>query len=267
MSPIIRQKKKKIIRILLILGLIIPTSIISCVFKQEIAKIISKENSLSETEIKKIAESVTFKIFNKDINLNIGGSGVLIAKQDNTYFVITNNHVVESLETQYQIKTNNNKYYPIKIIKQNNQNSIIDDLALITFKSDDNYTPIKINSAIKITENQSIIASGFPLDQNLEQSTEIKHTLGTINTILSQPLKGGYQFGYTNTISRGMSGGAIINYQGELIGINGLGKYPALGNPYTYQNGIEINNLSWEEMSQLSWGIPIKSIKDFVDYK
>ena len=82
--------------------------------------------------------------------------------------------------------------------------------------------------------------------------------------VLSEPLKGGYQLGYTNSIQNGMSGGSILNSQGELIGINGLGKYPILGNPYVYQDGNNIPEAKIENMSELSWGIPSKYIKQVV---
>ncbi len=76
---------------------------------------------------------------------------------------------------------------------------------------------------------------------------------------------GGYQIGYTNTVHNGMSGGSIINSHGELIGINGLGKDPLFGNPYVFQNGGDIPEHQFEQMSQLSWGITGNSIVNFVD--
>ncbi|WP_241735238.1 S1 family peptidase [Cyanobacterium stanieri] len=217
-----------------------------------------------QEEIKKIAQSVTFTISPRNNNMNTGGSGVLINKENNNYYVITNNHVVEDITILYQIKTPEGNTYPAQIIAQNNQNSIVDDLALLKFTSTTNYQPVTLSQNENISQNQSIIASGFPFDEKGIQSTDIKHTLGKIKLILPQPLKGGYQFGYTNEIYNGMSGGAILNIQGELVGINGLGKYPAIGNPYVYQNGAEIDDFSWDKMSQMSWGIPIKSIRLFI---
>lgn len=261
MSRKIISNQKSLNLYLFFAFLIIP--LVSYIYLE--GKIIAQntENKNKQTRIKEIAESVTFKIYPQDINLHTGGSGVLIDKKNNSYYVITNNHVVENITVEYQIKSHQGNIYPVEIVAQNNQDSTVDDLALLKFYSETNYNPVKLSDDDNLLDNQLIIASGFPFDEKLEQLTNIKHTVGRIKIILSQPLKGGYQFGYTNEIYNGMSGGAILNVQGELVGINGLGKYPAIGNPYIYQNGAEIDDISWNKMSEMSWGIPIKSIKKF----
>ncbi|AFZ46390.1 peptidase S1 and S6 chymotrypsin/Hap [Cyanobacterium stanieri PCC 7202] len=261
MSRKIISKKKSLNFYLFLASLIIP--LVSYIYLE--AKIVAQNTQKEKeyTKIKEIAESITFKIFPQDMTVNIGGSGVLIDKQNNHYYIITNNHVVEDVTLEYQIKSHQGNIYPVEIIAQNNQDSTVDDLALLKFYSETNYYPVKLSDDDNLSNNQLIIASGFPFDEKLEQQADIKYTIGNIKIILSQPLKGGYQFGYTNEINNGMSGGAILNMNGELIGINGLGKYPAIGNPYIYQNGAEINDISWDKMSEMSWGIPIKSIKTF----
>ena len=82
-------------------------------------------------------------------------------------------------------------------------------------------------------------------------------TTGQIFAVLKQPFVGGYQIGYTNDIKRGMSGGALLNRQGEVVGVNGMPKYPLLGNPYVFKDGSTVSEARWQEMSHLSWAIPI----------
>ncbi|MGL5079063.1 MAG: tetratricopeptide repeat-containing S1 family peptidase, partial [Waterburya sp.] len=63
------------------------------------------------TEIAAIAEPVTVKI---DNNLGIpGGSGVIIAKENNIYTVLTANHVVKNINIGYVIKTFDNQQHQV----------------------------------------------------------------------------------------------------------------------------------------------------------
>ncbi len=219
----------------------------------------------TQTELKKIAELVTVRIFAQQQDYSRGGSGVLIGEDHGLYLVVTNNHVVSDEEINYQIQTHTGKVYPAQVVWQNKQNLIEDDLALLTFTSKEKYQKVTIKNSSLLSENQIVFASGFPFEENLKQSRKINFTMGSIMIILSEPLIGGYQLGYTNLLYNGMSGGSIVNQQGELIGINGLGKYPVLGNPYVYQNGTNISEQQIEIMSQLSWGIPSQYITNLIN--
>lgn len=224
-----------------------------------------EKKSLNQTELKHRAKLVTVRVFAIVDNHDIGGSGVLIGKHKNHYLVLTNNHVVDNKNVNYKIETYTGNVYNGEIIWQNNQNLIIDDLALITFKSEIEYQTIKIRNNYAPKNNETILASGFPFQDNLQQSKQIKYTFGNLNKILAKPLMGGYQLGYTNNVHSGMSGGSILNLQGELIGVNGLGKYPPFGNPYIYQNGVNIPEKQAEMMTNLSWGISSQSINKLIN--
>lgn len=221
--------------------------------------------SLNEAELSEIALSVTVKIFAQESGRYIGGSGVIIGNRNQDYLVATNNHVVNNPDLDYYIKTHTGETYLAQIIRQNNQDLIVDDLALIRFTSPQKYQAIKIKNNIQIQSNETVFASGFPFDINQQQAEKISHTVGNIKMILPSPLRGGYQFGYTNTIYNGMSGGSILNSKGELIGLNGLGKSPPLGNPYIYKDGSNPEEKQLEMMTELSWGIPSKYINTMID--
>lgn len=224
-----------------------------------------EKKSLNQTELKHRAKLVNVRIFATIDGYEVGGSGVLIGKKNNKYLILTNNHVIAKENIKYQIETYTGSVYEGEIIWRNVQDLISDDLGLISFKSQQKYETIKIKNDSPIKENEIVLASGFPFQDNLRQSKQIRYTLGNLNKILSKPLMGGYQLGYTNNIHTGMSGGSILNLQGELIGINGLGKYPPLGNPYIYQNGVDIPENQVEIMSNLSWGIPSQSINKLIE--
>jgi S1-C subfamily serine protease len=217
----------------------------------------------NEKYLKKVAKETNVRIFAIDNDTEIGGTGVLIEKQNNSYLVITNNHVINKNYLQYKVALHDGKVYDAKIIKQNNDNNNQDDLAILKFNSEEEYKIIKIADKLLI-KNEIVFASGFPFQKNLKQSQKLYNTLGNMEIILNKPLMGGYQFGYTNLVHNGMSGGSILNQKGELIGVNGLGKYPIFGNPYVYQDGLIIEEKETDKMSTLSWGIPVKKIKNFI---
>jgi len=222
------------------------------------------KKSLNQTELKEIAKLVNVRVFANIDDHEIGGSGVIIGQRKNSYLVLTNNHVVDNKEINYQIQTHTGKIYKGEVIWQNNDNLIVDDLALLTFESQEQYQTINIKNNYIPKKNELILASGFPFQDNLKQSENIKYTFGNLSQVLPKPLIGGYQIGYTNNVHSGMSGGSILNLQGQLIGINGLGKYPPLGNPYIYQNGNDIPENQVKNMSNLSWGISSQSINRLI---
>ena len=220
---------------------------------------------LNPQQLKQIAKSVTVKIFSEEQNNSRGGSGVIITTLQGDYFVITNNHVVSDENIKYKLQTYDGKIYAAEIIEQNNSDLNVDDLALLKFSTKRKYDVVKIKLNFSTQEDQAIFACGFPFQDNLKQSPKVTYTLGNLKELLPLPLMGGYQMGYTNNVHNGMSGGSIINMNGQLIGINGLGKEPLFGNPYIYQNGKDIPESKFEQMSQLSWGITSKAIVKFVD--
>lgn len=225
---------------------------------------LSERELLTDKELKQLAESITVRIFSQEESGSRGGSGVLIFRQGDNYIVVTNNHVVSEAKVKYQIETATGKLYPVEIISNRNSNLITDDLALLKFNSEEEHPiiPAIINPQIKI--GQKILAVGFPFTEELNQSRKLEFTKGEVAMILNRPLIGGYQFGYTNTVLNGMSGGPILNRKGQLVGLNGLGKYPIIGDPYVFKDGTNVSEQEWEEMSNLSWAIPPKYIVELL---
>jgi S1-C subfamily serine protease len=60
-------------------------------------------------EVDRIAEQITVRI---DSRNNGNGSGVIVAKKGNTYYVLTASHVVKNPD-RYQIVTSDGQQYPI----------------------------------------------------------------------------------------------------------------------------------------------------------
>ena len=82
-------------------------------------------------------------------------------------------------------------------------------------------------------------------------------TEGEVSLIPNQALEEGYQLGYTNLIQSGMSGGPIINRDGDIVGFNGRHGNPLFGDPFVYADGSKPTDADRQKMVGLSWGLPV----------
>lgn len=199
--------------------------------------------------IRQLAQGVTVQI----ISPNSRGSGVIIARKGNIYTIITNAHVIDNPES-YQIQTPDGQKHSVTIISRGNSLEG-NDLAILEFQSANPYQVVPLAANPNLSPNQPIFATGFPHD-----STELVITQGKITLLSPKPFVGGYQVGYDVEIKPGMSGGALLNQNGELIGINGLTPYPILEDAYTYQDGSRPNNQQIKNYQQVSFAVPIQTL-------
>jgi serine protease Do len=136
------------------------------------------------------------------------GSGVIFSPDG---YIITNNHVIEGAES-ISITTNHNKTYEAKLIGTDPKT----DIALLKIDTDEDlpYTTFGDSDNAKIGE--WVLAVGNPF--NLTSTV----TAGIISA-KSRDLSGGNIQSYIQTdaaVNPGNSGGALVNTNGDLIGIN-----------------------------------------------
>lgn len=224
----------------------------------------SDKKYLSERELKDYGRSITVRVFPTKTP-RYGGSGVLIKRDEHLYTVVTNDHVINNKTLDYQIQTLDDRIYNADILKLPDSEN---DVGFLVFSSPNCVYPVASSiSQPTIKKRSWVMAGGFPFTQNLQQSQKFKTNRGIVAEILNFPFIGGYQIGYSNNIINGMSGGPLLNYYGELIGINGLGKEPLFGNPYIYQDGSTVSEVEYLKFSRLSWAVPIQTIKDSMQMK
>jgi tetratricopeptide (TPR) repeat protein len=177
----------------------------------------SNSTALSASQVAEVSKAVTISIQTKDSI----GSGVIIAKSPGQYTVLTAAHVVRDAAATYQLVTPDGLRYDlnrqtIKILPNA-------DLALVQFASTKNYRVVKIRTAAAIPEGSSIYVGGFPLSTKAISQSLFNFTEGRVTASSSKPLQDGYGLVYTNPTLPGMSGGSVLNEQGELIAIHGRG--------------------------------------------
>ena len=195
-----------------------------------------------------IAREITVKISSEDS----GGSGVIIAQQDNTYLVLTNNHVLRDRE-EFTVYTYDGETYQATEVEK--AISTGDDLALLQFESDKSYQTATINTAAIPKAEQAILAVGYSAETG-----ELVTETGTIEQVPDKTLKEGYSIGYSSNIVQGMSGGAIFNTDGEVIGINGKSSFPIINTGYDREDGTKPSAEEIEQYRQLSWGLSINRL-------
>ena len=200
---------------------------------------------LSNKQLQTLASQITVKIIG-DRN---GGSGTLIGKQGNNYLVVTNSHVMRGVNS-VKLQTSGGKNYSAQILPQNNFKK--SDLVLLKFQTNQNYCLPDI-SATTPEIDTPLLAAGFSASTG-----KIIFSEGKVKKTAN--LKEGYEIGYSSNIEQGMSGGAILNSMGQLVGINGRSAFPILDSGYVYKNGSRSRESEIREMRKLSWGIPISTM-------
>ncbi|WP_168540322.1 serine protease, partial [Anabaena sp. UHCC 0253] len=203
---------------------------------------ITAENGEDGTYSKKQQQTIAKRITVRVRGDNNSGSGTILARKGNSYLVVTNYHVIRGT-SNIKLTTVDGKTHQAKIVPNLNfekpdpallfpdPNFEKSDLALLQFQTNQKYCIQQITNTIPYPETE-ITAAGYSSAKG-----KIVSSTGTVEKIPFKPLKEGYQIGYSSDIDQGMSGGAIINSRGEIIGINGISKYPMLNTGYVYPDG------------------------------
>jgi Do/DeqQ family serine protease len=138
------------------------------------------------------------------------GSGVIITPDG---YIITNNHVVDKSQ-ELSVTLNNNKTYPAKIIGTDPKT----DIALLKIEADEDLPVVTFGDSDTAKIGEWVLAVGNPFNLTSTVtagiiSAKARDLSGNPNNIQS--------FIQTDAaVNPGNSGGALVNTNGELIGIN-----------------------------------------------
>lgn len=148
------------------------------------------------------------------------GSGVIINAEKG--YIVTNNHVIRNAN-KIRIQLNDGREFEAKLIGKDEQS----DIALLQISDAPNLVEVKIADSDLLKVGDFAVAVGNPF--GLGQTA----TSGIISAIARSGLnmQGLENFIQTDaSINRGNSGGALVNLNGELIGINTAILAPSGGN-------------------------------------
>ncbi|MBN1799135.1 MAG: Do family serine endopeptidase [Spirochaetales bacterium] len=148
------------------------------------------------------------------------GSGVIVRRTGNKVYVVTNNHVVGNAD-EISVKLHDEREFKASIVGKDART----DLALVVFETGDEVPVARLGDSDKVFVGDWAIAVGNPL------GFESSMTVGVVSALGRRPddAFGMGASGIANftdyiqtdaSINQGNSGGALLNIQGEVIGIN-----------------------------------------------
>ena len=177
---------------------------------------VSKSKAKDASEIAQIAKAITVRIEG-----SIQGSGVLVKKEDNRYTVLTALHVIQDNlpGEEVGIITSDGKehLWESKSLKRLGEV----DMAVLTFKSKNSYQIANIGDIKSVNSGHPIFVSGFPLPTLSVNQSIWRFLDGKVVANANIAITDGYQLLYSNPTLPGMSGGSVLNKEGELVGIHG----------------------------------------------
>jgi hypothetical protein len=193
------------------LGVILGTTTLALVQYQPVS-------ALTSVQVNDIAKPITVMIGGLDGK----GSGVIVAKNGNTYTVLTANHVVKKAGYGiYELITHDGQKYPMESARTLGKL----DLALVRFTSSKNYPIAKIADSRTVKEGATVYNSGFPIPSSSNSQQRIYFFITAQITARGRGENLGYDLFLSGSPRLGMSGGAILNDQGEVIGIYGKAEF------------------------------------------
>jgi len=181
------------------------------------------------------------------------GSGVIVARSGNTYYAVTNTHVVKKPKNGaiWRVVTWDEKFHEVSdvgdnIIRfgdyQSREFTGGFDLALVKFTSNEDY-PIAVmsNNSEQIQVNEPVYLSGWPKSEDGSPRIVRVFSPGKLVKIDNTPFyNGGYNIMYDNWTKGGMSGSSVFNQKGEVIGIHAAGRKN--GNSYCIDPELNLNS-------------------------
>jgi len=164
------------------------------------------------------------------------GSGIIVKHEKNTYYVLTNNHVVENTN-EIVIATKEGQEYEAKLVGKDSRR----DLAIVSFETNDSYPLAELGNSDEVKVGDWAIAMGNPLGNQFAFSV----TMGIVSAVGRQGGPGGNINDFIQTdasINQGNSGGPLVNIYGQVIGINTWIASNAGGGSVGLGFAIPINN-------------------------
>jgi hypothetical protein len=205
--------------------LILPAAI-SCTIGVSSAPVLAQTQNQNQytgvvKQVDEIAQQITVLINSKN---NGNGSGVIVAREGNTYYVLTATHVIQNPDT-YSLVAPDGQQYQL----DSKQTKILEevDLAVVKFTSDKTYSVATLGR-YNLKDRFWVFVSGFPKRVQGGQPRRLL-TAGRIwqDDEADFAAKDGYSLGqggrgliYTSLSLAGMSGGAVLDSRGHVVGIN-----------------------------------------------
>jgi tetratricopeptide (TPR) repeat protein/S1-C subfamily serine protease len=226
----------------------------------QLAALVPKQYTGIVKTVDDIAEQITVRIDNLSDKSN--GSGVTVAKQGNTYYVATVKHNFDGVGTDYQIVTPDGETHQLDLATVEKSDTY--DWAIFSFQSDKDYQIANIgNYTPGANKEQIVFVSGFPKLNNNQPQRMIsggkvkKEDEKDFHTKEQYSLQqNGQGLLYTNISYGGMSGGAVLDSDGNLIGIHTGTEADILIDDKGHYDNLNLG---------FSLGVPIQDVLNWIE--
>ena len=165
--------------------------------------------------VARIAKAITVRIEG-----STQGSGVIVKKEGNRYTVLTAWHVLSGNRPGEEVGIYTPDGKQNQLVQGSIQRLGQVDMAVLTFSSPGAYGVASIGDVKKVKHDQPIYVAGFPLSN----SQNLRYESGVVVANAEVGIDQGYQLLYDNKTDSGMSGGVLLNADGQLVGLHGRGE-------------------------------------------
>ncbi|MCM1984832.1 trypsin-like peptidase domain-containing protein [Lyngbya confervoides] len=216
-----------------------------------------RARALSGREIRDRAAAITVQIQ----AAGSSGSGVLLQRQGNRYAVLTAKHVVDATQPGEELYavTSDGRFHGGVVQEMVLLAGL--DVALLWFAvapEAPDYALAVVGNSDALVETDRIYVAGFPQTGLAITRPTFTITQGVVTG------KGTYERGYglidDNVTQTGMSGGPILNQQGQLVGIHGLAEQVVQGVPV--KAGLSLGIPIQTAIAVLPIAVPVLSPED-----
>jgi len=143
------------------------------------------------------------------------GSGIIVKRAGNTYYVLTNNHVVGSATTITVKLQDQTLFTKVKLVGKDTRR----DLAVISFTSGSDLPVADLGDSSELQVGDLVLAVGNPFGFENTVTMGIISALGRSSPSTDVATNTDY-IQTDASINQGNSGGALVNVKGEVVGIN-----------------------------------------------
>ena len=153
------------------------------------------------------------------------GSGIIVKRSGDTYYVLTNNHVVSSA-TDISVKLSDQREFKGKVVGKDDRK----DLAVVSFSAKEAIPIAELGDSNSLEVGDLVLAVGNPLGFENTITMGIVSALGRRGP-QGQSVSSSTDYIQTDaSINQGNSGGALVNVRGQVVGINTWIAAPTGGN-------------------------------------
>lgn len=148
------------------------------------------------------------------------GSGVIYQKNNGSAYIVTNNHVIDGA-SEIKVQLHNSEQVDAKLIGKD----ALTDMAVLKINDSKGTKAIDFANSSKVKTGDSVFAMGNPLGLEFANSVTSGIISASERTIDTQTSAGSNKVNVLQTdaaINPGNSGGALVDINGNLVGINSM---------------------------------------------